>query len=57
MTVKGGDGKEVTIGTGDAFEVTAGHDAWVAGDEPCVALDFRFLKTEVLRVRHLRIAA
>jgi hypothetical protein len=44
MTVKGVDGKEVTIGAGDAFEVTAGHDAWVAGDEPCVALDFGLLK-------------
>jgi hypothetical protein len=40
MIVKGVDGKEVAIGPGDAFEVTPGHDAWVVGKEPCVALDF-----------------
>jgi hypothetical protein len=30
----------VTVGPGEAFEVGPGHDAWVVGDEPCVALDF-----------------
>ena len=40
MIVKGVDGKEVAIGPGDAFEVTPGHDAWVLGNEACVALDF-----------------
>jgi hypothetical protein len=40
MNVKGVDGREVAIGPGDAFEVTPGHDAWVLGNEPCVALDF-----------------
>ena len=40
MIVRGADGAEVTVGPGDAFEVRPGHDAWVTGDEPCVALDF-----------------
>lgn len=41
MVVRGADGVEVTLGSGQAFEVSANHDAWVVGDEPCVALDFR----------------
>jgi hypothetical protein len=44
MIIKGVDGKEVLVGAGDAFEVTPGHDAWVVGGEPCVALDFGLLK-------------
>jgi mannose-6-phosphate isomerase-like protein (cupin superfamily) len=40
MVVRGADGREVTVGPGEAFEVGPGHDAWVVGDEPCVALDF-----------------
>jgi len=40
MVVKGPDGKEMSISPGDAFELGPGHDAWVVGDEPCVALDF-----------------
>jgi uncharacterized cupin superfamily protein len=40
MMVKGRDGKEVLLEPGDAFEVTSGHDAWVVGDDPCIALDF-----------------
>lgn len=34
------DGTETELGPGDAFSVPPGHDAWVAGDEPCVSLDF-----------------
>jgi hypothetical protein len=41
MVVRGADGVEVTVAAGQAFEVSANHDAWVVGDEPCVALDFR----------------
>ena len=37
------DGKEIRVGPGEAFEVKEGHDAWVIGDEPCVALDFEDL--------------
>ncbi|MEU8800381.1 hypothetical protein [Spirillospora sp. NPDC048819] len=34
------DGSEGEVGPGDVFVVAPGHDAWVIGDEPCVALDF-----------------
>ncbi len=34
------DGSEAEAGPGDAFALAPGHDAWVVGDEPCVALDF-----------------
>jgi hypothetical protein len=40
LVVLGPDGTEVTVGPGEAFFAVAGHDAWVEGDEPCVALDF-----------------
>lgn len=40
MIVKDASGKEVEVGPGDAFEVGHGHDAWVVGEIPCVALDF-----------------
>ena len=32
------DGTEFTIGPGDVFDVPPGHDNWVSGDEPMVAL-------------------
>ena len=35
------NGTEVVIGPGDAFDVAAGHDAWVLGDEPSVTIDFQ----------------
>jgi hypothetical protein len=34
------DGEEADVGPGDVFFLAPGHDAWVVGDEPCVALDF-----------------
>jgi len=40
MTVRAQDGTEAEVGPGDAFVAAAGHDAWVLGEEPCVALDF-----------------
>jgi hypothetical protein len=40
MLVEGADGVQRTVGPGEAFIAQAGHDAWVVGDEPCVALDF-----------------
>jgi uncharacterized cupin superfamily protein len=43
MAVRGADGTEITLGPGEVFEVGPGHDAWVVGDEPCVALDFEHL--------------
>jgi len=44
MAIRGADGKEVMVGPGEAFEVGPGHDAWVMGNESCVALDFEHLK-------------
>ncbi len=35
------DGTEIVIGPGDAFDVPAGHDSWVLGDEPSVTIDFQ----------------
>src|SRR5262249_24249406 len=43
MVVRAADGTEITIGPGEAFEVLPGHDAWVVGHEPCIALDFEHL--------------
>ena len=40
MIVRDGGGNEVELVAGDVFWVGPGHDAWVVGDEPCVALDF-----------------
>lgn len=34
------DGTEADIGAGDAYRIDPGHDAWVLGDEPLVALEF-----------------
>src|SRR5829696_4798944 len=40
MAVRAKDGKEVEVGPGEAFIAPPGSDAWVVGEEPCVALDF-----------------
>ena len=34
------DGTEAEVGPGSAYVITPGHDAWVAGDEEFVALEF-----------------
>ncbi|WP_282693842.1 cupin domain-containing protein [Streptomyces sp. CC208A] len=34
------DGEEADFGPGDFMEISPGHDGWVVGDEPCVALDW-----------------
>lgn len=34
------DGQELDIGPGDVIRIPPGHDAWVIGDEPYVAVDF-----------------
>lgn len=39
MTVRTDDGAETTLASGDVFDLPAGHDAWVVGDEPCVMVD------------------
>ncbi|MFE1903905.1 cupin domain-containing protein [Streptomyces gardneri] len=40
MKVVMDNGDTTEFGAGDFMEVTPGHDAWVLGDEPCVALDW-----------------
>jgi cupin domain len=40
MGIQSADGEQTVVRPGDAFEIAAGHDAWVIGDTPCVALDF-----------------
>lgn len=40
MTIRDANGIDFTLGAGDAFEVGPRHDAWVEGEEPCVAIDF-----------------
>jgi quercetin dioxygenase-like cupin family protein len=34
------DGAERELSAGDVFDIPAGHDMWVVGDEPYVAVDF-----------------
>jgi len=34
------DGSEIDIRAGDAYEIPPGHDAWVVGDAPWVAIEF-----------------
>jgi hypothetical protein len=34
------DGTETDLQPGDAYSIDPGHDAWVVGDEPFVALEF-----------------
>lgn len=34
------DGTEREVAAGDAFDMPPGHDIWVVGDEPYVAVDF-----------------
>jgi len=40
MMVKDPSGNEAEIEPGCAFEIAPGSDAWVIGDEPCIAIDF-----------------
>lgn len=36
------DGSTIEAATGDVYLIPPGHDAWVVGNEPCVALDLGF---------------
>jgi class 3 adenylate cyclase len=49
------DGKLIEIGPGDIFDTPPGHDAWVIGDEPCVALDFQGIADWALRATSARV--
>jgi ketosteroid isomerase-like protein len=39
MHISCDDGTEIDIGPDDVFDLPAGHDAYVVGDEPCVMVD------------------
>lgn len=40
LGVRMDDGTEREFGAGDAYNIPPGHDGWVIGDEPYVAIDF-----------------
>jgi hypothetical protein len=40
MTVVMDDGTRLTYKAGDVMSIPPGHDAWIEGNEPCVAIDF-----------------
>ncbi|MFI5666902.1 cupin domain-containing protein [Streptomyces sp. NPDC051704] len=40
MKVVMDDGTSEEYGPGDFMQIDPGHDAWVVGDEPCVAVDW-----------------
>ncbi len=40
MAIAPNAGAEYEIGPGDIAEIPPGHDAWVVGDEACVAIDW-----------------
>ena len=46
MAIRSADGSKIEIGPEEAFEVGPGHDAWVVGDETCVALDVSFKEAD-----------
>jgi hypothetical protein len=39
ITIRLDDGTEGTISAGQSFTIPPGHDAWVEGDEPFVAIE------------------
>ena len=43
LATRSSDGEEITVRPGEAFELGPGHDAWVVGNETCVALGFEAL--------------
>ncbi|MFR9805574.1 hypothetical protein ACL02T_25310 [Pseudonocardia sp. RS010] len=40
LRLRDDSGGELDLAPGDAYQVPPGHDAWVIGDEPFVALEF-----------------
>lgn len=49
------DGERTEVGPGEIFDTPPGHDAWVVGDEPCVALDFQGIADWALRSTAARV--
>ena len=43
------DGQRLRIEPGSVYEIPAGHDAWVVGDEPCVMLDWSGSRASYVR--------
>lgn len=41
MRIKTAAGEEYVIKEGDVFDIPPGHDGWVEGNEPVVAVDFQ----------------
>jgi hypothetical protein len=41
LGVLGADGETREIGAGEAYRIAPGHDGWVVGDEPAVAVEFQ----------------
>jgi quercetin dioxygenase-like cupin family protein len=39
--VRHDDGTEIDVGPGDVYQIPPGHDAWVAGEERFVAVEFQ----------------
>ena len=35
------DGSETDVTAGEAYHIPSGHDGWVVGDEPAVAVEFQ----------------
>lgn len=56
MQVRQDDGTELTVRAGDLFDLPAGHDAWVVGDEPCEMVDFSPDATRYARASDLEAA-
>ena len=50
------DGSEFEAGPGDLFDIPAGHDAWVIGDEPFVMVDVSSETARYARGRGTEIA-
>jgi uncharacterized cupin superfamily protein len=40
------DGATADLGSGDAYLIAPGHDAWVIGDEPVMAYEFESTTAE-----------
>lgn len=40
LGVRADDGEEIEVAPGELFAAEPGHDAWVIGDQPCIALDW-----------------
>jgi quercetin dioxygenase-like cupin family protein len=47
LTIAMNDGTQMELGPGDFVSIPPGHDSWVVGDEPFVAVDFAGLKEYV----------